>query len=115
LTLTEYKVKEFKGDAILKLALCELLLNNVTDKFEKRGMFQQIHKLCNNQTIGVVGKQIGLERFPGNRYKNPQLNKYKPYADAFEVLCFDCYEIDGLELVKIICLKYLINFNYVIS
>lgn len=108
MNITEYKIRELKGDVILRLALCELLLDGVTDKFKKRKLIIKINNLSNNINLAEVGRKLNLPIRQDNKYSNKTIQKYKRYADAFEVLIYDAYEIDGMELVKYLIKKHLL-------
>ena len=95
---SEYKSKEWRGDALIKFIVSDLYIKKFPD-FQTYTHIPMIDRLISNGLLIKEAKKLNLiPKFYKESLK--ELGKYhadKPFADAFEVHVYEIYEKEGLD------------------
>lgn len=91
MTYEEYKIKEFKGDALALFIACILICTDPLRRSEQR---DRVYAIISNYNFSDISKKLGLKPHPEDGFEHP-IKIGKRYANAYEVKLFEIYEKDG--------------------
>lgn len=97
MTFQDYKLKEFKGDALAKFIAVELVTKYYPD-CDRAFFMQKVAFLVSNAKFAEVARKLNLCHHKEDYVVNFD-KPFKNFANAFEVKLWEVYEQEGLNSV----------------